>query len=457
MPVGTWDRGNRGEGRWYLLRALHWLCPGLGFKRWVLLFALGALTAGAGVLRLVAPGWPLLGRALAALREPATAWSVGMLGAGAGLMAGSLVWGGRALRRAGAGHLDIGEYRRLRQAERGPRIVVVGGGSGLATLLRGLKEYTSHLTAIVTATDDGGSSGRLREDMGILPPGDIRNCLLALADTEPVMERLFQHRFGPGHSMTGHNFGNLFIAAMTELSGDFEQAIQLFSQVLAVRGRVLPSTLADVRLRAVFADGSSLVGETAITSALLPIFRVELEPPSPLPLPEVRAAIAEADAIILGPGSLYTSILPNLLVSGISAALRASPALKIYICNVMTQPGETSGYRARDHVRAVLEVAGPGVLDLVIMNDEELLPERLSTYEEKGACPVLPDPDGVRALGVPPRCAPLLSPAGLIRHDSRKLAQVVMEAIDASCARRGRRRGNRRAARIQDQEEAARA
>jgi len=422
----------------------------------VLLFGLGVLAAVAGVLRLLAPGWPLVGRVLAALGGPGAAGGVGMLGVGAGLITGSLVCGGRALRRTRAGRWDIGEYRRLRQAERGPRIVVVGGGSGLATLLRGLKEYTANLTAIVTVTDDGGSSGRLREDMGMLPPGDIRNCLLALADTEPIMERLFQHRFGPGHSMTGHNFGNLFIAAMTELSGDFEQAIQLFSQVLAVRGRVLPSTLTDVRLRAVFADGSSLVGQTAITSRLLPIARVDLEPPHPPPLREVLAAMAEADAIILGPGSLYTSILPNLLVSGVSAALRASPSLRIYICNVMTQPGETGGYRARDHVRAVMEVAGTGALDLVVMNDEDIPPERLLTYEEKGASPVLPDPDGVRALGVPPHCAPLLSPSGLIRHDSRKLARVVMEAIDKSCTRRRMPRWNRRAVRRRDQEEAAR-
>lgn len=434
---------------------MHWLYPGLGFKRWVLLFSLGTMAVGAGSLWLLTPEWPPLGQAMTALGEPNVGMGIGLLGAGVGFMAGSMMGGGRALRRAMASQGGLGAYRRLRQAERGPRIVVLGGGSGLATLLRGLKEHTSHLTAIVTVTDDGGSSGRLREDMGILPPGDIRNCLLALADTEPIMERLFQHRFGPGHSMTGHNFGNLFIAAMTELSGDFEQAIQLFSQVLAVRGRVLPSTLADVRLRAVFANGSSLVGETAITSARLPISHVELQPACPPPLADTLAAMAEADAIILGPGSLYTSILPNLLVDGISAALRASPALRIYICNVMTQPGETSGYRARDHVEAVLEVAGAGALDLVIMNDEELPPGRLLTYEEKGACPVPPDPDGVRALGVPPLCAPLLSPAGLIRHDSRKLAQVVVDAIDASSARRKKRR-HHRAFRIHDHEEAAR-
>ncbi|MEW6522411.1 MAG: uridine diphosphate-N-acetylglucosamine-binding protein YvcK [Bacillota bacterium] len=413
------------------MKGLYWLYPGLGIKRWFLLFALGAVATAAGVIRLLSPVWLALGGLIAAFREPGVAAAVVLLGAGAGLVTLSVVWGSRAVRRTVLkdSRWDLVEYHRQRQAKKGPRIVVIGGGTGLATLLRGLKEYTSNLTAIVTVSDDGGSSGRLREDMGMLPPGDIRNCLLALADTEPVMERLFQHRFEQGRELAGHNFGNLFIAAMTELSGDFEQAIQLFSQVLAVRGRVLPSTLSNVRLRAVFADGSSVVGETAISSAGKPIVRVELDPPCPPPLPEALEAMAAADAIILGPGSLYTSVIPNLLVSGMAAALQASAALKVYICNVMTQPGETGGYRAPDHVRAVLELAGEGSLDLVIMNDEAVPPGRLPGYIEQGASPVLADPDGVRALGVRPLCAPLLSRTGLVRHDPERLARAVILAI----------------------------
>lgn len=413
--------------RWY------WLAPGIGVKRWGALFGLGVLAACAGGLGWLLPHWPGLGVGLSGAR------GAGALAAGSALAAVAAGRGLLALKRVwlGGGREDPAAYlRQYRHAERGPRVVVIGGGTGLATLLRGLKKYTSNLTAIVTVSDDGGSSGRLREDLGMLPPGDIRNCLLALADTEPVMERLFQHRFRQGRELAGHNFGNLFIAAMTEMSGDFEQAVRLFSQVLAVRGRVLPSTLSDVRLRAVFADGGSLVGETAILRSGRTIARVELEPPAPAPLPEALEAIAAAEVVVLGPGSLYTSVIPNLLVSGVVPALRSSPAPKVLVSNIMTQPGETDGYRAVDHVRAVLDVTGPSVIDLVLLNDEPVPPDRLAGYTEQGAEPVLANVDEVRALGLRVECAPLLSRSGLVRHDPDRLARAVLLAAAGTPGRR---------------------
>src|SRR5579864_4723186 len=224
-----------------------------------------------------------------------------------------------------------------RQLDRGCRIVTVGGGTGLSTLLRGLKEYTSNLTAIVTVTDDGGSSGRLRQELGVLPPGDIRNCLVALADSESMMTDLFQYRFNEGDGLTGHSFGNLFIAAMCGIAGDFDRAIKESSKVLNIKGRVLPSTLANVALQATLADGSTVLGETSISRARSPIKSLALTPPNCSPLAETLDAIAAADVIVLGPGSLYTSILPNLLVPGIAAAVGRSSALKVYVCNIMTQ------------------------------------------------------------------------------------------------------------------------
>ena len=231
-----------------------------------------------------------------------------------------------------------------------PRVVALGGGTGLSTLLRGLKRHTGSITAIVTVTDDGGSSGRLRAEMGVLPPGDIRNCLVALADAEPLMKQLFDYRFNSGGPLSGHNFGNLFIAAMSEIMGDFELAVKESSRVLLVRGEVLPATLDDCILGALLSGGREVLGETSVGTSTSRIDRVFLRPEGPKPLPEALRAISEADAIVLGPGSLYTSVMPNLLVDGMADAIASSKAVKIYVCNVMTEPGETQGYAAQEHL-----------------------------------------------------------------------------------------------------------
>ena len=383
-----------------------------------------------GTLYLLMLAWPILISNLQGDNAPLSLFTgVTLFLGGALLLFWGIKKGSRALRTAyhKRRQPDLAAYlRQQRRAERGPRLVVIGGGTGLATLLRGLKLYSSHLTAIVTVSDEGGSSGRLRRDMGILPPGDIRNCLLALADTEPVMERLFQHRFQQGSELAGHSFGNLFIAAMTEMSGDFEQAVHLFSQVLAVRGRVLPATLQDVRIKAHFADGTSVTGESLVAETGKPIAGIELEPPHPPALAEAITAILEAEAVIMGPGSLYTSIIPNLLVEGMVEALRQTEARVIYVCNVMTQPGETRGYSAVDHLQALLWATGPDVIDTMLMNGEPAPQARLMKYTEQGARPVAPDVKGVRALQVEPVVAPLLNETGLIRHDPDRLAQALL-------------------------------
>ena len=260
------------------------------------------------------------------------------------------------------------------------RIVVIGGGTGLSVLLRGLKHEPVHITAIVTVADDGGSSGRLREEMDMLPPGDIRNVLTALADTEPLMEKVMQYRFSTGTGLAGHNLGNLLLAAMNEITGDFVTAVKTLSGVLAVRGDVLPASTQSIRLKAEMTDGSLVVGESQIPLTGKEIKRVFLDPEDAVPLSEALLAIAEADAILIGPGSLYTSILPNLLVRGLFAAIKRSPAPKIYICNVMTQPGETDGFTASRHVNVMYEHVNEPFLDTIIVNSAELPNHVLEKY-----------------------------------------------------------------------------
>ncbi len=314
----------------------------------------------------------------------------------------------------------------------GYKIVCIGGGTGLPNLLRGLKNYTSDITAIVTVADDGGSSGRIRDEMGILPPGDIRNCLLALADTEPLMEMLFQHRFNSG-SLKGHNFGNLFLAAMTEMLGDFDLAIKESSKVLAVRGRVLPSTLSDVKLEAEYKDGSVICGESRISQPLREISRVRLTPSDAKPLQEAIEAVEGADAIILGPGSLYTSIIPNLLVKDLSEAISNSNAKKMYVVNIMTQPGETTGYSAGDHVQAIVDHSDRNIIDYVIVNTEKVPQNLLARYHDEGADPVSCDKYTITKMGYMVVTAELINPSDFVRHSSEKLAGVIMDIMRMSC------------------------
>ena len=314
---------------------------------------------------------------------------------------------------------------------KGPKIVVIGGGTGLATIIRGLKNVTDNLTAIVTVADDGGSSGRLRHEFGMLPPGDIRNCLIAMADIEPLMERLMQYRFEGGIGLAGHNFGNLFLTAMTNITGDFELAIKQSSKVLAVRGQVLPATLEDVTLRAVMRDGSEINGESKLREQDIGIERIDLLPADCRPVDEALAALAEADLIVLGPGSLYTSIIPNLLVAEISEAVRNASGLRVYACNAMTEPGETTGYKASDHLQALLAHGGPGLVDVMLVNSEPVPEDLIAVYAEAGSTPVVADMEAIEALGVTPLGEALITKTGLVRHDAEKFNKVLLSLLRA--------------------------
>ncbi|NLC37781.1 MAG: YvcK family protein [Clostridia bacterium] len=320
--------------------------------------------------------------------------------------------------------------------QKGPKIVAIGGGTGLPVVLRGLKQYTSNLTAIVNVADDGGSSGRLRGELGILPPGDLRNCLVALADTEKIMEDILSYRFQQGSGLTGHSMGNLLLAGLTELTGDSHTAIRELSRVLALRGKVLPATLTPTVLGAEMADGEIVMGESRIPRQGKPIRRVFLEPPDCRALEEALLAIKEADLVVLSPGSLYTSIIPNLLVREIAAALAETPALVVYVCNVMTQPGETNGYTASDHLQAIIRHAGRDVVDLVIVNTAKVSPLALGKYREEGAEPVLVDYREIGKLGVKVVGEKLIDHAAVVRHNPDRLAKVLLKLVFARKNRR---------------------
>ncbi len=309
-----------------------------------------------------------------------------------------------------------------RALRRGPKIVAIGGGTGLASLLRGLKEHTTNLTAVVTVADDGGSSGRLRRELGILPPGDVRNCIAALADAEPLMTSLFQYRFSDGSGLAGHSFGNLFIVAMSGVVGNFEDAIRQTSRVLAVRGQIIPSTLANVTLCAKTDDARTIQGESSIseTRAKGRIKEVYLIPEDPPAHPEAVRAILDADMVILGPGSLYTSVLPNLLVEGIRRAFAASPAIKAYVCNVATQPGETDGFGVSHHVAAIEEHIGSRLLQRVVVNDN--LSGSLPNADRSQPVAV----DSLLENGIRLVKADVVSDKNRYHHDSKKLAQALM-------------------------------
>lgn len=315
---------------------------------------------------------------------------------------------------------------------RGPKIVAIGGGTGLSTMLRGLKAFSPNITAVVTVADDGGGSGVLRQELGMLPPGDIRNCILALADTEPLMEQLLQYRFKEG-KLKGQSFGNLFLAAMDGISSSFEEAVKRMSDVLAVTGRVLPVSLEDVTLCAELEDGSIVSGESRIghygSFNSCKIRRVYLEPSCAEPLDDVLDAIAQADVIVLGPGSLYTSIIPNLLVRGICPAIKRSRALKMYVCNVMTQPSETEGYSVSDHIRALEEHSYTGIVDMCIVNNSIIPDDLREKYHNDGADQVTIDRENIQAAGIRIIEGDFASlKNNLVRHDPRKLAAAVIEA-----------------------------
>ena len=319
----------------------------------------------------------------------------------------------------------------LHQWERGPKITAIGGGTGLSTMLRGLKKYTQNLTAVVTGADDGGGSGVLRRDIGMPPPGDIRHCMESLANVEPIMERLLTYRFQEG-SLAGQSFGNLILAALNGVTGSFEEAVAQMSQVLAITGRILPVTSADVQLEAVFENGARVVGESKISSFKKEqdcrIAHVALLPERPAALPAALQAIREADLILMGPGSLYTSVIPNLLVDGVVEAICRSEALKIYVCNIMTQEGETEGYTAADHVDALLSHGAPGLVDLCLANSAPVRPGLVEKYREEDAAPILVDRERIRAMGLELEEYPVASEGGdYARHDPDRLAAAVLD------------------------------
>ncbi len=316
---------------------------------------------------------------------------------------------------------------------RRPHIAALGGGTGLSSLLRGLKERSLDITAIVTVADDGGSSGRLRRELGVLPPGDIRNCLVALAEDESLMGRLFQHRF-EGGDLTGHSFGNLFLAALTDLTGNFDLAIQECSRVLKIRGSVLPSTLAQISLWAERADGTRVCGESAITSGAGPCRRVWLEP-EPVAHPPSLEAIAEADLVLLGPGSLFTSVLPHLAVPQLVDAIAGARGVRAYVCNVMTQPGETDGFDAAAHLERVME-ASRGAVDMIVVHEGPLDPVAAAAYAAQGQEPVRADPERLRALGVKVIARDLAEEGRMVRHSPEALARVLTELVADSVAPR---------------------
>ena len=410
------------------MKFFKWLYPGLGVKRWVFLAAFGlglVILVALSAVRTIARHYVLLASfALAVL-----IFGIFLVYTAIKNILRTFV---RALTPASGEDLAdlVYESRRRGHLSRGPRIVAIGGGTGLSMLLAGLKYHTTNLTAIVTVTDTGGSSGRLRDELDVLPPGDIRNCLVALADAGPLIRDLFQYRFEDGTGLKGHSFGNLFITALSMVTGDFERAIKESSKVLAIRGRVLPSTLSQVSLVAEFMDGRVIEGETNITEHRQPIRRMSLKPADCQATDEVIEAIEMADLIVMGPGSLYTSVLPNLLIKDILEKILEADALKVYVINAMTQPGETDHFTAYDHLHALVSHTDPRIVDACFISSQTIPDWILTKYQEQSAFPVQLDVDRIRERGYQVLNGETLKLDGQVRHDSDKLAQAIMDHFD---------------------------
>lgn len=421
-------------------QSVKWLAPGLSVKRWLLISAVGVILTvlGFAILIRLTPVFyviQLLQLLLQVVTQYVPGYMRGLIVIGLGL---GLVWWGQSrtlgsitevLMPEGNGEL-VDRLLTHRRLHRGAKIVAVGGGTGLSTLLRGIKEYSANITAVVTVADDGGSSGRLRREMGGLPPGDIRNCLAALADQEKLITELFQYRFRTGDGLAGHSFGNLFLSAMSELTNGWEEAIATSSQVLAIRGQVLPATLSDVRLWAEFEDGRRIEGESQISAAGGKIVKIGCTPARPPALPSVLRAIAEAEFIILGPGSLYTSVIPNLLVPEIIAAIaRRKDIPRIYVCNIMSQPGETTGYRVSDHIKAIDAAAGRRLFDAVLVQKQPPSSAAQHRYADENSHPIKTDRDELMRLGCRVILANVMEEdpkTHLVRHSSERLARVLV-------------------------------
>ncbi len=436
---------------------MKWLRPGLFVKRWMFLSTVGIFAVGLGImvwLKLTPVFYTVkfVGNLLNLITRLVPNYISGPLAILGGLL--FIIWGQTRTLGAivevllpanGEDNLwdAIATHRRLRK---GPRIVVIGGGTGLSTLLRGLKHYSGNITAIVTVADDGGSSGRLRREMGGIPPGDIRNCLTALADEEKLLTELFQYRFEgrfeESSGLSGHSFGNLFLSAMNEITGDWEKAIAASSQVLAIRGRVLPSTLSDVSLWANLSDGRHIQGESNITKAKGSIDEIGCIPAEPPALPQAVEAINEADYIVIGPGSLYTSIIPNLLVPELVEALAARKVPRIYICNIMTEPGETQGYTVSEHIQAIDRACGRSLFDAVLVQKKMPSEVAIDRYLKEGSTPVLLDRTTVIDSGRRIVIANVMSEhEGTVRHDPTRLARVLVKWYERTRGRWVSQRG----------------
>ena len=410
-----------------------WLLPGLQVKRWFGLIIVGTILAllGLCVIFNMKPVYFAVG----ILKYIAVTVNQELLGVLL-VLAGAYVFL-KGWKNTNYSILDLSEERdrhalleslyKRRKLNYGPKIVAVGGGTGLSTMLKGIKKITNNITAVVTVGDDGGSSGRLRQEMGILPPGDIRNCIAALADDEDLVTKLFQYRFKAGEGLEGHSFGNLFLTALCAITGNMVRAVQESAKVLNIRGRVLPSTLDDMKLSAEMEDGTIVDGESNIPETGKKIKRLFTTPAHCKALPEVIQAINEADLIILGPGSLYTSVIPNLLIKEISEAISKSNAKKIYVCNIMTQPGETTGYTASEHIQAILDHAGyPNIVQAMLVNNS--LPDDLSPdYENSNSYPVIVDTEAIKAKNINVVCTRLYeeNEQKYVRHSPSRLARAI--------------------------------
>ncbi len=408
-----------------------WLYPGMRIKRWLILLTVGLVVFSLGLAYLLVsvyrtqPFPDYVGSLTLQFIDRSVRGAIFVIAGVAMLvlafwklnasLLSAIMPDGRS-----SNLVDIVYNHRHRQ--RGPKIVAIGGGTGLSTLLRGLKEYTTNVTAIVTVADDGGSSGRLRRELGVLPPGDFRNCIVALADAEPLMTKLFQYRFGEGSGLDGHSFGNLFIVAMSGITGNFEQAIRESSRVLAVRGQILPSTLENLTLCAELDDEARVEGESNISKSSEPIKRVYLHPEHPAAYPEATRAILDADLVVVGPGSLYTSVLPNLLVEDLARAVAASNALKVYVCNVATQRGETDNFMVQDHMRALLRHLPANPFHFILANDR--LGAELPAHWRVSQVALSGDVAAIEGTEVVQ--ADVIDPHNPLRHEPKKLAQALM-------------------------------
>lgn len=423
--------------KWY-----SWLCPGINLKRWLFLFVLGVLLVALGLAFLF--NFQFMGKMEEYLFHVLYKFTgqysnyfvyfIGIILFILGILAMF-----KAMRKIIASVVSAvlpDKSRSLMETlfvqhklTHGPVITVVGGGTGLSTLLRGMKNITNNCTAVVTTCDNGGSSGRLRKELGIVPPGDLRNCLTALADSEPMMEKLMQYRFATDSPLAGHCFGNLLIAALAEAEGGMEEGLAVASQILKVRGRVVPSTLDDLELVAEMSDGSNVYGEAQIPMVHKHIMRVHTKPAHPQAAKAAVEAVKKADVLIFGPGSLYTSIIPNLLVDEVREAVIKSNAVKIYICNILTEPGETDGYGAYDHVKALIDHVGMQFLDFVIVNNRKISVDDMSSYNNNISAPIAQDLNKLRKLGIKVIPAAISDKNDFAKHDSDKLANILIQLI----------------------------